>query len=228
MLTVEKVCKIYPPKLALREISFSLASGECLVLLGPNGAGKTTLLKILSTLESPSSGSLSLFDANYLGEREKIKSHLSILLDQAFCYPDLTVVENLSLYAALYGLTTTRCEECLELLDLKKVALQPFKTLSRGMQQRVGLARALLPSTKLLLLDEPFVGLDTDTVSLFIKTLNQMKHTSRSIIISTHNFPEAELVGDRFLILKEGKKVFLGKKEDLTLGLANTYHEVTK
>src|SRR5919109_1116847 len=166
MVQLEGVKKRFGTMTALRGIDLKLKRGCCLGIFGPNGAGKTTLLRILATLTRPSAGTVYIAGYDTVHAGEKVRPLLGVLSHRTFLYGHLTAYENLQFYGRMFGLKklAERITEVLQAVDLVSYAHQLVRTYSRGMQQRLAIARAILHYPKLLLLDEPYTGLDKDAV----------------------------------------------------------------
>ena len=191
---------------ALRGVELRLARGEAVALLGPNGAGKSTLLRILSTLERPQRG-----EVRYGGSiaDERTRSTIGLVAHESLCYGDLSARENLVFFGGIYGVKdpAARAAALIERVALGAAADRPARTYSRGMLQRLAVARALVHGPRLLLLDEPVTGLDRQGVSLLASLLAEEKAAGASLIIVSHELaPIAPLV-DRALVLRRGRIV---------------------
>jgi len=204
-----------PEVKALKDISFDVARGEIFGVLGPNGSGKSTLIRVLSTLIIPDTGQASVFGHDVTTEEMAVKRMINrVSVDAAF-FKKLSPMENLMYGARLYGLTgkeaRLRAREILERLGLRPSSLnQPMEDMSRGMQQKVAIARAFLTAPILLLLDEPTTGLDPRSkreVQRLVLELRDIHDTT--ILLTTHDMGEAEALCDRIAILDEGKIVAL-------------------
>ena len=210
--TVEVVglSKTFGSQFALRNLSFILNKGESLTIFGPNGAGKTTLIKILSTISRPSSGRISIDGFSLQKEAQKIRRFIGVVAHQTFLYENLTAEENLRFYGKLYDVQnlTEKVKQVLHevgLLHRKNDRVQNF---SRGMQQRLAIARVMLHDPTLLLLDEPFTGLDQNASKNLASWLQGLRDDHRSILMVTHNLQRGLEIADRVAILKEGELVF--------------------
>ena len=167
MVRLGGVIKRFGAMTALRGIDLELQRGHCLGIFGPNGAGKTTLLRILATLVRPSAGTVCIAGYDAVKEAEKVRPLLGVLSHRTFLYSHLTASENLRFYGRMFGIQklSERIAEVLQVVDLEAHAHQLVRTYSRGMQQRLAIARTILHYPKLLLLDEPYTGLDQHAAS---------------------------------------------------------------
>ena len=222
------VSKIYGRHRALANVDLTLSSGKTVVLLGPNGSGKTTLLMLFSTLSRPTSGQITFGD---VADRRAgdFRGAIGLLSHSSMTYAELTAIENLSFFGKLYGVTQPqkRAEELLERFDLTQSMSRPVSTFSRGMLQRLGLARALIGSPRLLLLDEPFTGLDRASTQVVIDVVNEHKARGGHALVISHDLNVAAELGDEFLILKRGKQVSYLEHSMPAEKLRETYAEVT-
>jgi heme exporter protein A len=207
----------------LKNIQLVLRQGEVLALLGPNGAGKSTLLKCLAGLV-PHTGSKELFGTVDRHDQE-VKRRIGYLGHESFLYMKLSATENLLFYAGLYG---KGIDPGAMLADFHLAAArdQLVETFSRGMKQRLSLARALLPDPQLLLLDEPFTGLDQQAGELLEAKIRDLKGRI-TLILTTHELERAYEMADRFLILRNGRQTFFGPREEITGGIRDFYREKT-
>lgn len=193
---------------ALRHISCTVAPRSTVLLVGPNGAGKTTLLRVLATALRPSSGRAQIFGYDLVADADKIR-HLSAFLGTTHgMYDALTAHENLTFAAAMSGRRST-AEHWLKHYGLSAVAHHPVRTFSQGMKRRLALARLSLLAPKLLLLDEPFTGLDRDG-SQFIETLiAEVKSRDGSVVLATHEWERGLPLADVIIALTGGRQVEL-------------------
>lgn len=209
LLTVEDISKVFGARWALRGITFQLMPGEIVALVGPNGAGKTTLLRILATLARPNSGHIHLGTLAVLHDVNTARAHIGFVGHQTFLYEDLTAVENLRFYAHLYALPDVeqRIATVAAQLGITTRLNDATRTLSRGLQQRVTLARALLHTPRLLLLDEPYTGLDQNAADQLDQILETTRCDGGVVLFSTHDLERGLARCDRVLILKAGRLV---------------------
>ena len=189
----------------LDDVSCCIAAGEIIGIFGPNGAGKTTFLRLLATLLKPSGGTLTLFGgAPY---EPAVRRKLGFLGHESFLYPDLTPRENLTFYGRAYCLTDlpNRIADILTQVGLHDWGNTPVRTFSRGMEQRLALARALLHEPDLLLLDEPYTGLDSYGVAILQHALAHAKTQGKTVMLTTHDFALGLALCDRALIFNRGR-----------------------
>tara|TARA_B100000686_G_scaffold52905_2_gene56940 strand:+ start:110903 stop:111619 length:717 start_codon:yes stop_codon:yes gene_type:complete len=204
---------------AVDGITFDLQAGELLTIFGPNGAGKTTLLNILAGVMCPDEGQVLLDGNVVVGSERQWRKEFGIVTHQTMLYDRLTAEENLSFYSKLFSLEDSerRIRDALEDLEIKEVADQPVGSLSRGFQQRIALARALLHDPKILLLDEPYVGLDLYASRLLRDLISQLKDGERTVVLVTHNFGQGLELADRIAIQVSGQFIFTGSSDGVEL-----------
>jgi heme exporter protein A len=195
---------------ALRGIDLTVSRGECLVIFGPNGAGKTTLLKILSTLMKPSAGSVCLDGIDIRDKPVQIRRRISLVSHQTFLYDDLTVLENLRFYGRMYDIADLekRIREVISWVQLESRRHDRVGTLSRGLQQRASMARAVLHNPSILFLDEPEVGLDPHASAMVRDVLGSTNSNRRTVVMTTHNLERGLELGDSVVIIDRGKIVY--------------------
>ena len=204
---------------AVDGITFDLKAGELLTIFGPNGAGKTTLLNILAGVMCPDEGQVLLDGNVVVGSERQWRKEFGLVTHQTMLYDRLTAVENLSFYSKLFSLEDSerRIRDALEGLKIKEVADQPVGSLSRGFQQRIALARALLHDPKILLLDEPYIGLDLYASRLLRDLISQLKDGERTVVLVTHNFGQGLELADRIAIQVSGQFIFTGSSDGVEL-----------
>lgn len=216
-LRISDLHKSYGSRVALSGIDLDLKRGEFLCLFGPNGAGKSTLLKIIATLLRPSSGSVKVLDYDLQEHPEEYRAKLGMVSHQSFVYQDLTVLENLEFFASLYGVEDPQ-GRALDLLDEVNLADRydmPAANLSRGMQQRLSIARALINDPVLLLLDEPYTGLDEHAASVLRDQLQALHSQHRTIVMVTHNLRRGMESATSLGILSAGKLTYLKDRKEI-------------
>jgi len=193
---------------AVRDVSFELEGGQLLGLVGPNGAGKTTLLRVLAGLHSPTSGSAFIMGKPVLGEHEVVRHHVGFAPDSPPAYEDLTIQQFLEFIAAAYGLDRDESHEridfWLERLWLEEKRASKIKELSRGMRQRVTLARTFLPRPHVVLLDEPLVGLDPAGRIQLRGVLGMLRDQGCAMIVSSHILTDLEEISTHIAIIERG------------------------
>jgi ABC-2 type transport system ATP-binding protein len=210
-------------KVALRGLDLEVAAGEVFGFLGPNGAGKTTTMNVLLGFVPPTSGAASLFGIDV---RQPIaRQRIGYLPELTYYYKFLTAEELLRFYAKIFGLsravTDQRIAALLKLVELEAAAKRPIKSYSKGMQQRVGLAQALINNPDLLILDEPTSGLDPLGRMKVREIIQRLKNEGKTVFFSSHELGEVESVCDRVAIIHEGELKALGRVADITGTHAN-------
>lgn len=213
LVSFNQVSQKYAALEVLQQISWSIQAGEILGLFGHNGAGKTTSVKLILGLIKPSLGEISVLGAN--PQTANIRNEIGFLPENISFYPQLTGLETLTYFAKLKGASLTQVKQLLEEVGLAAAAKQKVKTYSKGMRQRLGLAQALLGKPKLLLLDEPTVGLDPVATKDLYQQLNQLKQQGTGIIICSHVLPGVEPYIDKAVILAKGKLEAAGNLDEL-------------
>jgi len=208
LIVVHNLSKVFGLRPALRDVSFSVAGGQIVSLLGPNGSGKTTLLRLLSALSRATTGTITIGGWSLPDEAEAVRAQLGVVAHLPLLYDDLTARENLAFFGRLYNLPNTadRVQARLEQVGLAKRSGELVRTFSRGMQQRLAIARALLHDPAVLLLDEPYTGLDVAGSALLDSLLSGWKAAQHTVVISTHDLQRAT-ISDRVLILSRGRLV---------------------
>jgi heme exporter protein A len=188
----------------LRGLDLAVARGQSVVLFGSNGAGKTTLLRVVAGLCRPQRGEVEVLGCMLPGDAP-LRRRIGMIGHESFVYGDLTARENLAYYARLYGLHgSERGAALLDTVELTTVADRPTRTYSRGMLQRLALARALLHEPELLLLDEPFTGLDPHASAVLAAILEQLRMSDTTVLLTTHDFDRGLAAADRALLLHDG------------------------
>ena len=208
--------KFYGTTAALRGCDLAVSAGERVALLGANGAGKTTLLKVLATLVRPSAGQLRLLGVDAVRRPGAVRGQLGVVAHETYLYRELTAEENLTLYGRLYGLQGLqgRVTAGLARVGLAGLGKRRVAELSRGQQQRLALARALLHAPALLLLDEPDTGLDEAGQALLAAVVREAAAT---VVLSTHALERALALADRVLVLAQGQVAYAAPTAALDL-----------
>ena len=206
-IEVTNLCRNFGSFEALKNVSLVVQPEETLAIFGHNGAGKTTLLKILSTVMKPTSGSVLYGGLDMQKDPEKILSNIGIISHRSFLYSSLTALDNLTFYARLYSVPdrNARIKHLLTAMGLRTRMYDKVNTFSRGMQQRLSIARALLHDPGIVLMDEPESGLDNKAAETLWQLLNEKK---RTIILTHHDLERGYAMADRFIILARGSIFF--------------------
>lgn len=228
MIEIKKLTKQADDKLILRGVDLSIKKGETIAILGPNGAGKSTLLKVLANLIKPTSGIVKINGMDLKKDHMKIKKMLGYLPHSSLLYDHYSPLENLVFFGNIYGVKNVE-ERAIELV--KEVGLsfflnEPLKNFSRGMIQRIAIARAIVHEPEVLLLDEPHTGLDQGAISILNNVILSMKEKGTTTLMVTHDFKQAAEICDRIIIVKNGKIVDDFKIEDQSLTVVSEKYEL--
>ena len=219
MIQTKGLTKYYGTLGALVDLDLNIEAGEIFGYIGPNGAGKTTTMRILATLLEPTSGTATIDGKLVTREGKGVRKVVGYMPDFMGVYDDLKVFEYLEFFAAAFGVSRSKrrgvVEGVLELTDLQSKAAFRVDSLSRGMQQRLGLARVLIHDPKVLILDEPASGLDPRARIEIRELLRELKRMGKTIMISSHILSELEEMCDRVGIIEQGKLVFSGTLDDV-------------
>ena len=219
MIEIQGLVKSFGHTYALRDVDLKVGEGQFLTIVGPNGAGKTTLLRILATLLKPTSGLVNIDGLHLASRSDEIRRRIGFVSHQSLTYDKLTVEENLRFYGRLYDVVglEERVDSLLQLVGLRARRHDPARTLSRGMQQRLSIARAIIHQPSLLLLDEPYTGLDQQAAEMLRTLLQTVNEESRTVVMTTHNLQRAVELCDTVAILTSGRIVCEMKNENLDL-----------
>src|SRR6185503_16599120 len=219
MISIQGVTKTYGRKVAVDNLSLEIAAGEFFAVLGPNGAGKTTTIKMLAGLLRPNSGKLLVGCCDVQADPIAAKKVSAYVPDQPFLYAKLLGSEFMNIIAALYGVDGNgrqiEIDRLVELFGMKDFVRELTESYSHGMKQRLVLAATLLHKPKVILVDEPLVGLDPHTARLVKQVFREQARGGTSIFMSTHVLSVAEDFADRIGIMLQGKIVALGRMDDL-------------
>ncbi len=211
IVTAKDLTKCYNGLCALDKVNFEITKGECFGFLGPNGAGKTTVMSIIYCFIPPTSGEVKVFDTDVTKAPGNIKARLGVMPQENNLDPDLTVFENLIVYARYFDIpkkdSSPRAWDLLDFVELREKADVKISNLSGGMKRRLLLARALINGPELLILDEPTTGLDPHSRHSVWDQLNHLKSKGMTLILTTHYMEEAEKLCDRAAIMDSGKIV---------------------
>jgi heme exporter protein A len=214
---VRGLVKSFGSKVALEGVDLDVAEGEFLTLVGPNGAGKTTLIRVLATLTRPTEGSVRVAGYDLARQGTDVRRRIGLASHQTLLYGDLSAEENLRFYGRMYEVP--KLEERITAL-LQRVGLEHrrhdlVRTFSRGMQQRLSIARALLHDPAILLLDEPYTGLDQQATEVLREVLAALLGRARTVLMTTHNIERGLELCNRAAILVNGRIVYQANKGDL-------------
>jgi heme exporter protein A len=212
-IETDHLCKTFGAIHAVDRVSLRLEHGESLAVFGPNGAGKTTLIRLLTMNLRASSGSFSVDGLDPRRDDLSIRGQIGLISHQSFLYEDLTARENLEFFGRLYGVDRPRrrATELLREVDLEARSDDPVRTFSRGMQQRVSLARALVHAPRVVFLDEPFTGLDPHAARTLRATLERLRQEGKTVFMVTHNLARGLELCDRWVVLSAGRIVEEGR-----------------
>ncbi|EMT47254.1 heme ABC exporter ATP-binding protein CcmA [Anoxybacillus flavithermus] len=207
MIVLQRVQKKLGTHPVLRHIDMEVKQGDCFAIVGPNGAGKTTLLKICACIHRVDAGNVYWNGQDVYKQLTQYKKSIGWISHQHFLYESFTPVENLRFYSELYGIKNREetIQRWLRVVDLYVFKDIPVRNFSKGMKQRLSLARALLHEPNLLLLDEPFTGLDQDGIQLLFRLLREEREKQTAIMMVTHDFSHIEKISNKVAFLHKGK-----------------------
>lgn len=228
MLELKKMTKMLGDKLVLRNITLSLEKGEILAVIGPNGAGKSTFFKCTVGLLQPTSGEIFLDGELVKKNSPQVKQRIGFLGHESFLYNNLSPLENLKFYGKLYKVKDLdrKATELLKEVGLYLFRDMPIRSFSRGMMQRLAIARVLLPDPDILMLDEPHTGLDQEAVALLNTIIKNKRDSGTSILIISHDFEQVHALADRVAVLRKGKIVSTRRLgEELSLAEMKAWYE---
>lgn len=216
-IAIDHIWKYYGDYPALRDCTLSVAEGSCCALLGRNGAGKTTLLRILAGLSHYQRGSVRLFGT--APRASETRQRIGFLGHGIGVYEDLSAKENLHFFAQISGVDKTRdaVNSWLQRVGLERVAAMPVRQFSRGMRQRLALARAFLHQPNVLLLDEPFTSLDDRAIAMLSQLLVEARQRNATIVLSTHQLREALAIASHVALIENGKLRYTGERTQAML-----------
>lgn len=226
-LRVSGIEKRFGARRVLKFVDFELPQGASLVIFGPNGAGKTTLLRILSTLDRPSKGSCEAFGLSYKEQVDKVRGCIGFITHNPMLYLDLTARENLVLFARLYGVDDPdkAADEMLSLVELKHRANDKVRGFSRGMTQRIAIARAFINDPRIVFLDEPYSGLDPHAAGIVDRMLAESRQR-RTLVTVSHSLESGFAQASHVLLLAKGRQVMFSEQSQLDYDeFKNVYYE---
>jgi heme exporter protein A len=229
-IEVKRLTKTYGEHYALRGIDLSVKWGDFLAIFGPNGAGKTTLLKVLATVVKPSSGDVSVAGLNLREDAVKVRHRIGVVSHQTLLYDDLSAYENLKFYGKMYEVSDLkdRINQLVAKVGLESRLHDPVRTLSRGMQQRLAIARALIHDPPILLLDEPATGLDQQASAMLANIIASMLTGQRTVIMTTHSLEQGAALSNRIMIMADGKIAYEESKQLDISSLREAYYQHTE
>lgn len=215
-IETKKLTKVFGDRKALDKVSIEVPEGAFLSIFGPNGAGKTTLVRTLATLSRATSGTALVAGFDAKEEPDKVREHIGLISHNPMLYPDLTAMENLMFTAQLYGVVNAeeRVRELLRAVELDHRRFDVVRTFSRGMTQRLSIARALMNDPDVVFLDEPYAGLDPHAVEIFDGLIGQLRD-GRTFIMVSHDLQKGFDVCTHALVLARGRVVSYAPKEDI-------------
>lgn len=227
-IKTKKLSKVFGNRRAVDNVSIEVPQGAFLSIFGPNGAGKTTLLRVLSTLSRATSGSATLMGVDLKEDPDKARDHIGLISHNSMLYPDLTAEQNLMIYARLYGVVDpeARVLELLEAVELKHRRLDVVRTFSRGMTQRLSIARALIHDPDVVFLDEPYSGLDPHAVEIFDGLIDQQRE-GRTFVMVSHDLQKGFATCTHALVLAKGKVVAFDEKDAFDFDEFSTLYRST-
>lgn len=218
-LEVDRLSRKFGDLEAVKEVSFSVRKGEIFGFLGPNGAGKSTTIRMLCTLLRPTSGSARVAGYDILGQPDKVRTKIGLVAEKLILYDRLSALENLYFFGRMNHLPQDvirkRSEIWLERLDMTEWSRKLVGTFSTGMKQRVNIARALLTEPEIMFLDEPTLGLDPQTTRSIRQFIRELSEAGITVVLTTHNMAEAEMLCDRINIIDHGRIVALDTAANL-------------
>lgn len=228
MIEIQKLIKQADNKLILRGVDLSITKGETVAILGPNGAGKSTLLKVLANLIKQTSGQVKINGMDLKKEHLKIKKIVGYLPHSSLLYDHFSPRENLVFFGNVYGINNveTRAIELVKEVGLSFFLNEPVKNFSRGMIQRIAIARAIIHEPEVLLLDEPHTGLDQGAIAILNNVILAMKEKGTTTLMVTHDFKQAAEICDRIIIVKNGKIVDDFKIKDRDLNFVSEKYQL--
>lgn len=231
MIQVRGLVKAFGLHAALRGVDLEVAEGRFVAVLGPNGAGKTTLLRVLATLSKPTAGVVRVagYDTSKAGPQ--VRRLIGLVSHQTLLYPHLSAADNLSFYGRMYDVEhlKERIDEVLELVGLTARRTDLVRTFSRGMQQRLAIARAILHQPQVMFFDEPYTGLDQQAASVLGEILTNVAAAGRTVLLTTHDLERGLMSCDQVVILNRGKVAHRATRAEVDpASFAELYRSVTK
>ena len=206
-LQATQITKCYGHRNILNGVNLVVQPDEVVAIFGPNGSGKTTLVKILATLIKPTTGSLQIGGVDALAEPQRVRQSLGLILHEPLAYLKLSPYENLKFFGRIYGIDDLdgRISEVLADVELTSFTHEPVQIFSRGMMQRFMIAKALIHDAAILLLDEPFAGLDAAAKQIVLKLIEKERTRGKGVLLTTHDTELGYLAGSRYVFLLNGQ-----------------------
>jgi heme exporter protein A len=230
-IQTRKLTKAFGHHMALRGVDLDIATGEFLTLFGPNGAGKTTLIRIVASLARPTAGTVQVMGQDLDKAATGHRRQIGLISHNPLLYGDLTADENLRFFGRMYDLPQAqeRIDAVLSQVGLRARRGDPVRTYSRGMVQRLAIARATLHDPAIMLLDEPYTGLDLQAADMLRGVLGELAAANRTVILTTHNLEHGLEMCHRAAILHRGKIAWQGDRAGLDLpAMKQIYRDVTR
>jgi ABC-2 type transport system ATP-binding protein len=219
IVDVKNLVKRFGDVAAVDDVSFEIAEGEIFGLLGPNGAGKTTTISIISCLLEPAAGDMIVDGSSVLSDPAGVKRALGVVPQEIALYPTLTALENLQFWGRMYGLSGSlldeRVREVLEVAGLVDRASEHVETYSGGMKRRINIAAGIMHHPRVLVMDEPTVGIDPQSRNHILETVKELNGRGMTVLYTSHYMEEVEFLCDRVAIMDHGKVIALGTIDDL-------------
>lgn len=222
-LEFRNIVKEYPPSKALNNVSFSCVEGDIVGVLGPNGAGKTTLIRLCACLTRPTSGQI------FLNEKiidKAFPKELGVLSVDSYLYGDLTTLENLVFYAKLSKISKDTVKKYIHYFNLEEFKNKAVKELSFGQKKRVSIARFMLSDSKILLMDEPFLGLDLEATNELVSLIINLGKNDKIVLMTTHQIDIASKMINKLIVLKHGNLIHFGAFDGNKTDLQSFYGDV--
>jgi heme exporter protein A len=219
MIQIHNLIKAFGSRIVLRGVNLTIAEGEFVTLMGANGAGKTTLMHLVATLSKPTGGSVAISGYSTADSASELRRFIGLVSHKTLLYDDLSADQNLQFYARMYDVpdAARRIKTVLQQVGLWGRQHDPVRTYSRGMQQRLAIARSILHNPPLLLLDEPDTGLDQYAADRLGELLSAVGADQRTILMTTHNLERGLALGNRVVILARGKIVYDALRRDVSV-----------
>ncbi|MDM8527247.1 heme ABC exporter ATP-binding protein CcmA [Anaerolineales bacterium HSG24] len=229
MIELRNISKAFGSRIVLRKISLTVNEGDFITLVGPNGVGKTTLLHLIATLSKPTAGTILINGYNLADSASQLRRFIGVVSHKTLLYDDLTAIQNLSFYAQMYDVTNSlaRIEMLLKQVGLWGRQHDLVRTYSRGMQQRLSIARALLHNPPILILDEPDTGLDQHATRQLGDLLAEMGGNSggkRTTLMTTHNLDWGISMGNRAVVLAKGCIAYDSQGDKISMTQVREYY----